>query len=75
MVYLINGFVIPRDASQQRSLDRIKFSDIVCINGDLNPELEKKIKSYKQDIKIFYSTYHLLNKIILKIKIILYFLE
>ena len=40
---------------------RIKCSDIVFINGDLNPDLEKKIKSYKQDIKIFYSVYHLLN--------------
>ena len=55
-----NGFVIPSGPLRE-SLDRIKFSDIVCINGDLNPELEKKIKSYKQNIKIFYSTYHLSN--------------
>ena len=55
-----NGFVIPSGPLRE-SLDRIKFSDIVCINGDLNPELEKKIKFYKQDIKIFYSTYYLLN--------------
>ena len=55
-----NGFVIPSGPLRE-SLNRIKFSDIVCINGDLNPELERKIKSYKQNIKIFYSTYHLLN--------------
>ena len=55
-----NGFVIPSGPLRE-SLDRIKFSDIVCINGDSNPELEKKIKFFKRDIKIFYSTYHLLN--------------
>jgi len=55
-----NGFVIPSGPLRE-SLNRIKFSDIVCINGDSNPELEKKIKFYKQDIKIFYSTYNLLN--------------
>ena len=56
-----NGFVIPSGPLRE-SLDRIKCSDIVCINGDLNPDLEKKIKSYKEDIKIFYSTYHLLDE-------------
>ena len=56
-----NGFVIPSGPLRE-SLDRIKFADIVCINGDSNPELEEKIKSYKQDIKIFYSTYHLLDE-------------
>ena len=55
-----NGFLIPSGPLRE-SLDRIKFSDIVCINGDLNLELEKKIRSCKKDIKIFYSTYHLLN--------------
>jgi len=55
-----NGFIIPSGPLRE-SLDRIKCSDIVFINGDLNPDLEKKIKFYKQDIKIFYSTYHLLN--------------
>ena len=30
-----NGFVIPSGPLRE-SLDRIKFSDIVCINGDLN---------------------------------------
>ena len=62
-----NGFIIPSGPLRE-SLDRIKCSDIVFINGDLNPDLEKKIKSYKQDIKIFYSAYHLLNANYFKVK-------
>ena len=55
-----NGYMIPSGPLRE-SLSRIKCSDIACINGATNLELEKKIKSYRQDIKIFYSTYNLLN--------------
>ena len=58
--YIRIWLIIP-SGSLRESLNKIKSSDIVSINEDLKLELEKKIKSYKHDVKIFYSTYRLLN--------------
>ena len=55
-----NGLVIPSGPLRE-TLQRIQFTDMVFINGDLNLELEKKIKIHNENCEIFYSYYHLLN--------------
>ena len=69
-----NGLVIPSGPLRE-TLQRIQFTDMVFINGDLNLELEKKIKIHNENCEIFYSYYHLLNLKITKTKDTLHFLE
>jgi len=55
-----NGFILPSGPLRE-SLQRIQFADMAFINGDLNLELEKKIKVNNKNCEIFYSNYQLLN--------------
>ena len=55
-----NGFTFPSGPLRE-SLARLKYADMVCINGDLNPELEKKIKLYNKYLEVFYSRYSILD--------------
>ncbi len=56
-----NGNILPAGPLRE-SLSEIKNYDLVLINGHKNPSLEKKIRFYKKNIKIFYSKYYLKNK-------------
>ena len=55
-----NGFTFPSGPLRE-SLARLKYADMVFINGDLNPELEKKIKLYNKYLEVFYSRYSILD--------------
>lgn len=55
-----NGLVLPSGPLRE-TLQRIQYADMVIVNGDLNTELEKKIKIHNKNCEIFYSYYHLLN--------------
>jgi tetraacyldisaccharide 4'-kinase len=55
-----NGFILPSGPLRE-NLQRLKFADMVFINGDVNIELENKIKVHNKRCEIFYSYYHLLN--------------
>jgi len=55
-----NGFVIPAGPLRER-LTAIKRAQCVIINGEKNIQIEKKILSINEKIKIFYSKYIPLN--------------
>ena len=55
-----NEFTFPSGPLRE-SLTRLKYANMVCINGDSNPELEKKLKLYNKYLQIFYSKYSILN--------------
>tara|TARA_A100001011_G_C14107971_1_gene755685 strand:- start:97 stop:864 length:768 start_codon:yes stop_codon:yes gene_type:complete len=55
-----NGLIIPAGPLRQ-SLNYIKDSQIILINGNHNKSFEKKINKISSKIKIFYSSYLPLN--------------
>ncbi|WP_075533859.1 tetraacyldisaccharide 4'-kinase [Candidatus Pelagibacter communis] len=55
-----NGMVIPSGPLRE-SLDALKDSQVVIINGKKNLEFEQKILQYNKNLYIFYSNYYSLN--------------
>ena len=62
-----NGHILPAGPLRE-DLSRLKHYDIVFINGKKNIELEKIIKKYNNQIKIFNGKYILKNKKDFKLK-------
>ena len=55
-----NGFVIPAGPLRE-SLNSLKNTHIILINGKEDPEFEKKILNINSDLEIFYSYFEPLN--------------
>ena len=55
-----NGFVIPAGPLRE-SLNYLKNTHIILINGKEDPEFEKKILNINSDLEIFYSYFEPLN--------------
>ena len=55
-----NGMVIPSGPLRE-SLDALKDSQVVIINGKKSSEFEEKILQYNKNLNIFYSNYNTVN--------------
>ena len=55
-----NGYMLPSGPLRE-DLQRLRYADMVCINGDGNPTLEKTIKLHNNKVVIFYAKYKILN--------------
>lgn len=53
-----NGYTFPSGPLREK-LSSITKNSIILINGEKNPEFEKKLLNLKKDISIFYSNYKL----------------